>query len=239
MKNQSFIRFGGIAGILLALTSWTSVAVYYTLVPPAQRMPIASVDSFLASLAQDSTGTQLFNGLYALIGAWALIGIMALYFRLREVDGAWMAFATLIGLMASFLTVLNGLQQAAFFRYLGAIYPSAHDFAIAAYSAPAPLNPLNAVTQGLTAPWFLIVALVMLRSDLPRLLAYLGLVAFADLTVGFIASLFGIPLLPIITAIIAGAVGGPVFWLWLGAILWRENVRPVRTASRSPAAAKS
>lgn len=29
--DKSFLRFGGLAGILLAITSWTTVAVYYTI----------------------------------------------------------------------------------------------------------------------------------------------------------------------------------------------------------------
>ncbi len=84
---------------------------------------------------------------------------------------------------------------------------------LAALPTPAPLNPLNAITAGLTAPWFLIISILMLRSDFPKLLGYLG----------FIASLIGIDALAMLTAIIAGAVGGPVFWLWLGSILWRET----------------
>jgi hypothetical protein len=76
----------------------------------------------------------------------------------------------------------------------------------------------------LVAPWFLIISLLMLKADFPRLLAYLGLVAFADLTVGFLAALFGFAPLAIIAALVAGAVGGPVFWLWLGLILRRQAV---------------
>ena len=59
------------------------------------------------------------------------------------------------------------------------------------------------------------------RAD-AKLLGVLGLVAFADLFVGFVASIAGIGPLALITALIAGAVGGPLFWLWLGLYLWRE-----------------
>jgi hypothetical protein len=223
MNGKSFVRFGGLAGILLAITSWTTVAVFYTVVPPAQRAPVADVRAFLDSLAQTSMGTQLYNGLYALIAVWAFVGIAAMYYKLREVNEAWAFFATTLGLIAAFMTILNGLQQVAQYRYLAALFPSAKDLAIAIYSAPPPLNPLNAATMGLTAPWFLIISILMLRTDLPKLLAVLGFVAFADLTVGFIASLVDIQLVTVVAAVIAGAVGGPVFWLWLGALLRREK----------------
>lgn len=221
--NNSFIRFGGLAGILLAITSWTTVLVFYTLVPTAQRLPVSDVHAFMDSLAQTSAGTQLYNGLYALIAVWAFIGITAMYFKVRELNQAWAAFATCVGMIAAFLTVINGLQQVAQFRYLAALYPSAKDLAISLFAAPAPLNPLNAVTMGLTAPWFLIISILMLRTDLPKLLAYLGFVAFADLVLGFLASLFDMQFIPTVAAVIAGAVGGPVFWLWLGVLLWRTE----------------
>jgi hypothetical protein len=220
--GKSFVRFGGLAGILLAVTSWATVAVYYTMVPTPQRAPVTDVDAYLQSLAQSSTGTQLYNGLYALIAVWAFVGIAAMYYKVREVNPAWAVFATGLGLIASFMTVLNGLQQVAQYRYLSLLYGGAKDLAAALFGAPPPLNPLNATTMGLTAPWFLVISILMLRTNLPKLLAYLGFVAFADLVVGFAASILDVQLVTIATAVIAGAVGGPVFWLWLGVLLRRE-----------------
>ena len=222
-NNKSFLRFGGLAGILLAITSWTTVAVFFTIVPPAQRVPVTDVNAFLQSLAQTSSGTQLYYGLYALIAVWAFIGIAAMYYKVREVNEAWASFATALALIGAFMTVLNGLQQVAQYRYLATLYPTAKDLAAALFSAPAPLNPLNAITMGLTAPWFLIIPILMLRTDLPKLLAYLGFIAFADLAIGFVASLVDIQMVSIAAAVIAGAVGGLVFWLWLGALLWRQD----------------
>ncbi|MBX7233695.1 MAG: hypothetical protein K1X65_04870 [Caldilineales bacterium] len=222
MSDRSLIRFGGLAGILLALSSWLAVVVYYALVPAAQRLPIADAGVYLASLAQSSTGSQLFNGLYALIAFWSFAGTVAVYYRLRQHGEAWALFATLIGSMTAILTIVGSLQQLANLRYLAALSSTLPDFAAAALAAPAPLNPVNIVSAGLVAPWFLVISLLMLKADFPRLLAYLGLIAFADLTVGFLAALFGLAPLAILAALVAGAVGGPVFWLWLGFILRRQ-----------------
>ena len=57
MNDKSFQKFGGLAGILLALTSWTTVAVYFLFVPLAQRVPITDPKAFLESLAQNSAPT--------------------------------------------------------------------------------------------------------------------------------------------------------------------------------------
>src|SRR5439155_23315595 len=110
------------AGILLALTSWTTVAVFFLLVPAAQRVPITNVKAFLDSIGQNSSPTQWYYALYALIAVWAFIGIVAVYFQLRTFSESWTLFATLLAGIAAVLTIVNGLQQVAFFRYLGPLY---------------------------------------------------------------------------------------------------------------------
>ena len=76
------------------------------------------------------------------------------------------------------MTIVNGLQQLAFYRYLGALNPGAPQVAQALLNMPAPLNPVNAITQGLTAPWFLVMGLLMLRGGFSKLLVVLAFVAF-------------------------------------------------------------
>ena len=219
--NKAFVKFGGLAGILLAITSWVSVIEYFLLVPAAQQLPIGDVNSYLVSLAQSPTGTLVFNGLYALVAFWALFGIVALYYRLRSVNEGWAFFATLVGLVASVGTIANALYQVAHLQYVALAGDA--NLARVEFLAPSPINPYGIMTFGLTGLWFLIAALLMLRTNVPRLLSYLGLVAFADLAAGFIGSIAGIGILATIAALIAGAVGGPIFWLWLGIVLRHES----------------
>jgi hypothetical protein len=49
----------------------------------------------------------------------------------------------------------------------------------------------------------------------------LGFVAAADLFVGFIAALSENGGLVYLTSLVAGAIGGPLYWLWLGRQLRR------------------
>jgi hypothetical protein len=49
----------------------------------------------------------------------------------------------------------------------------------------------------------------------------LGFVAVADLFVGFIASLGSAAEVVTLAGLVAGAVGGPIYWLWLGLRLRR------------------
>jgi hypothetical protein len=70
LSKRSCVRLGGLAGILLALGSLAAVAIYYTLIPAAQHLPVTDAKSYLTSLAQDSVGTLLFQGVYAFIALW-------------------------------------------------------------------------------------------------------------------------------------------------------------------------
>jgi hypothetical protein len=225
VSDQSFIRSGGVAGILLAVTSWTSVALYYALVPAAQQLPVANVNAYLVSLQADPTGTLIFNGLYALLGFWALIGIVASYYRVRAAGEAWTFFATLVGAVAAVGTIANGIYQVANPRYLGALAASNPPGALLTtlFNAQPPTNPYDVMTFALTGVWFPVVAVLMLPTNLPRGLSVLGFVAVADLFFGFITALAGNATLPVYAAVIAGGVGGPIFWLWYGILLLRHK----------------
>ncbi len=194
MSDRSFVRFGGLAGIFLAITSWVAVAEYYT----------------LAKGGSDVVGLEGFQFLYALIGFWALIGIVAVRERVRAAGESWSFFATLVGAIAAVGTIGSGVYEAANLRATGQL------------AAIDPVSPLGLMTFGLTGVWFLITALLMWRTDLPKLLTVLGFVAVADLFVGFVASLAAISQLATLAGVVAGAVGGPLFWLWLGILLRRS-----------------
>ncbi len=221
LSDQSFIRFGGLAGVLLAVTSWVSVALYYALVPEDQQLPIKDFDAYLISIGIDPKGTLIFNGLYALLGFWALIGIVASYYRVRAAGEAWAFFATLVGAIAAVGTIANGLYQVALLNFMHTFDAKNPSVLEDLLRAQPPTNPYGLMTFALTGLWFLVVAVLMLRTNLPRLLAVLGFVAVADLFFGFITALSGDTTAPVYAAAIAGGVGGPIFWLWYGILLLR------------------
>jgi hypothetical protein len=202
VSDRSFIRFGGLAGILLAITSWAAVLSYYT----------------VAKAGQDVVGVQVFQVLYALIAFWALFGIVAVYWVIRTQGEAWSFFATLVGVVASIATLTSSLYQIAYTR---AILALPIDLA-SHLPTVSGTDPLNIATFGLTGLWFLIANLIMWRTAaFPRLLVLLGFVAVADLFVGFFASLSGLDAVVNLAGIVAGGVGGPLYWLWLGLRLRR------------------
>ena len=200
MSDRSFVRFGGLAGILLAITSWSAVVAYYT----------------VAKGGTDLVGMQVFDFLYALTAFWALFAIVAVYWVIRPQGEAWSFFATLVGVVAS-----TGTMTASLYR-IAAIRDALLANATSAPSGASPTDPLSVMTFGLTGLWFLIANVFLWRmSAMPRLLVLLGFVAVADLFAGYFGSLSGLDGLVTLAGIVAGAVGGPLYWLWLGLRLRR------------------
>ena len=203
MDDRSFVRFGGLAAILLALTSWAAVLVYATLVQPG-------AEAQLQERTNLNIGMQIFQFLYALTAFWALFAIVAVYYRIRAVGEAWSFFATLIGVAASVGTMVAAMYQVANLR---------QDPPLAGASSA---DPLGVLSTGLTGLWFLVANRLLWRTTTPRALVVLGFVAAADLLLGFVAALSENGGLVYLTSVIAGAVGGPIYWLWLGRQLRRD-----------------
>ena len=194
MDDRSFVRFGGLAAILLALTSWAAVVAYATLVQPGDAR----------------LGLQIFQFLYALVAFWALFSIVAVYYRARSAGEAWAFFATLVGVAASVGTMVGAMYEVANLRQNPPL------------AGVSPANPLGVMSFGLTGLWFLVANLLLWRTATPRVLVLLGFVAAADLFAGFVAGLSENGGVVYLAALIAGAVGGPIYWLWLGRRLRRD-----------------
>jgi hypothetical protein len=203
VDDRSFVRFGGLAAILLALTSWAAVLAYATLVQP-------SAQGELQELTNARLGLQIFQFLYALVALWALFAVVAVYYRVRSVGEAWAFFATLVGVAASAGTMVAAMYEVANLR---------QNPPLAGVSAT---NPLGVMSFGLTSLWFLIANRLLWRTTTPRVLVLLGFVAAVDLFAGFVASLSQNGGVVYLTSLIAGAVGGPIYWLWLGRQLRRD-----------------
>ena len=197
VDDRSFVRFGGLAAILLALTSWAAVLAYGALVQPDEP---------------DSAriGLQVFQFLYALIAFWALFAIVAVYYRVRAVGEAWAFFATLIGLAASVGTMVAAMYEVANLRQTPPLVGA------------SPANPLNVMTFGLTGLWFFVANRLLWRMKAPRVLVGLGFLTAAVLFIGLVAGLSENGGTVYLASVFAAAIGGPIYWLWLGRQLRRD-----------------
>jgi len=193
ISDRSFIRFGGAAGILLALTSLAAVVAYFT----------------VAAGGAHVVGVQVFQLLYALVAVWALFGIVAVHQIARRHGEAWSFFATVVGVVASVATAAGALYTVAYIR----VHTALPDI--------VPVDPLHLASFALTGVWFLVANALLWHSPLPRPLVGLGFVAAFDLAAGFVGALSGNADLVTIASLVAGALGGPLYWLWLGILLRR------------------
>jgi len=194
VDDRSFVRFGGLAAILLALTSWAAVLAYAAFVEPGDAR----------------LGLQIVHFLYALIAFWALFAIVAVYYRVRSVGEAWAFFATLVGIAAAVGTMIAAVYEVANLRLAPVT------------AAPSPANPLGVMTFGLTGLWFLIANRLLWRTTTPRALVVLGFLNAAALFWGFLAGLSENGGVVYLASLFAAAIGGPIYWLWLGRQLRRD-----------------
>jgi hypothetical protein len=194
VDDRSFVRFGGLAAILLALTSWGAVLAYAVLVQPGDAR----------------VGLQIVHFLYALISFWALFAIVAVYYRVRSGREAWAFFATLVGVAAAVGTMVAAMYEVANVRIAPVTV------------AASPANPMGVMSFGLTGLWFLIANLLLWRTNAPRVLVLLGLVTAAALFWGLFAGLSENGGVVYLATLFAGALGGPIYWLWLGRQLRRD-----------------
>ncbi len=196
VDDRSFVRFGGLAAILLALTSWVAVFAYGSLVRPEEEDP--------------RIGLQVFQFLYALIAFWALFAIVAVYQRMRAHGEAWAFFATLVGVAASVGTMVAAMYEVADLRQTPPL------------AGVSPANPLNVLTFGLTSLWFFVANRLLWRTKTPRLLVLLGFLVAAVLFVGLFAGLSENGGTVYLASVFAAAIGGPIYWLWIGRQLRRD-----------------
>jgi len=204
VNDRSFTRFGGLAAILLALTSWGAVLAYAVLVQP-------DADPQLVEATNARIGLQIVQFLYALIAFWALFAIVAVYYRVRSVGEAWAFFATLVGVAAAVGTIVASMYGVAGLRQTPPV------------AGVSPANPLAVLSFGLTGLWFLIANLLLWRTNTPRTLVVLGFVTTAVLLWGFLAGLSENGGVVYLAALFDGALGGPIYWLWLGRQLRRDT----------------
>jgi len=203
VDDRSFVRFGGLAAILLALTSWAAVVTYATLAQPAPDAPPSEFTNLFL-------GRQIFQFLYGLIAFWALFAVVAAYYRIRAVGEAWAFFATLVGVAAAVGTMVAAMYEVANLRLAPVTV------------AASPANPLGVMSFGLTGLWFLVANRLLWRTTTPRVLVLLGFVTAAVLFWGFLAGLSENSGIVYLAALFAGALGAPIYWLWLGRQLRRD-----------------
>ena len=170
---------------------------------------------------------DVLSNVFLLAGGIAASGVfVALYERFRPLDPGLALWAFLLGSIGAIGSAAHGGYDLANIvrtpRSLDKNVPSATD-------------PRGFATFGLAALAIALVSLLILRSgQLPRRLAYLGLLASALLLVIYFGRLIIFnPKSPglLTVALLTGFLVNPAWYSWLGLELWRGEPAPPRASS--------
>jgi Domain of unknown function (DUF4386) len=203
--SRTYERFAGACAVLVALG-----AIGYAI-------------AFVFTVRTEPRGADYASALFLLGGGLVSTVVMiALYQRLRVTDPSFALLALVLGVVGALGSSIHG----GFDLALLAKRPAA-----SVTNFPANfVDPRGLLTFGFTALALLVIAWLIVRGAVfPRPLGYLALVGGALLLIVYLGRLIILnpesPLL-LTVAVISGFVVSPLWFLWLGSILWRGSPGP-------------
>lgn len=206
--NDSFGRFGGISAILVGVLS-ILYAIFF-LVIARQAQYVGALGSWIILAAS---------------GIFSSAAYVALYQRLRGTAEGFALWALLLGVAASFATMVHGVYEALLLTRLRAGDPG--EAAIrAAQQVPSQVDPAGLAAFFVVGIVALIFGWLIVRGvALPRNLGYVGIFNALLLIILFFASAGEIQSLILISGGLTSVIVGPIWWIWLGLQLMRTSRR--------------
>jgi hypothetical protein len=179
----------------------------------------AGVVGFLYALSFIVLRNQRLSALFLMLGGLAATAVLvALYERLRLTSALLALWALLLGTVGSLGAMVHGGYDLA---------NSLHPPLSSNPDLPSAVDPRGLLTFGLTGISLYIFALLMRRDrQFSGALAYLGAVSAALSIALYLGRLIVLdPARPIIVvpALLEGFVVNPVWYVWVGVVLWRER----------------
>lgn len=187
---------------------------------------LAGVAGFLYSLAFIVIARNapavggLLSALFLLLGGLlSTAALVAVYHRLRETDAAFAFWALLLSLAGALGSAIHGGYDLA-----NAINPPEANLPGLA-SLPSQIDPRGLLTFGVAGIGLFAIAWLIGRGrGLPRGLGYLGYLLAVLLVVIYLGRLIVLqatsPVI-VVPALLAGFVINPIWYVWVGLVLWR------------------
>jgi hypothetical protein len=174
---------------------------------------------FLYSVAFVILRSDLLSALFLLLaGLLGSVTAVAIYGRLKETDASFALWALLLGIGGAMGSAIH-----AGYDLSNALHPAA----MQSLDLPSQIDPRGLLTFGVTGLALWVVAWLILRGgQFPRGLGYLGYVTAALLIILYLARLIVLDAtspLVLVPALLAGFVASPLWYVWLGANLWRST----------------
>ena len=194
-QSNSFERFAGLSAIL------------------------AGIAGLLYSISFVVLKNDLLIALFLMSGGLlATAALTAVYNRLKETDTTFALWAFLLSIVGAFGAIIHGGYDLA-----NAINTPVVNVSLA--SLPSTVDPRGLLTFGVAGLGVFGIAWLMGRSrQFPRGLSYWGYLLAVLLVILYLGRLITLdPKNPIVLvdALLSGFVVNPVWYLWLGMVLWR------------------
>ena len=180
---------------------------------------LAGIAGFLYAVAFILLRNPLLSAVFLLLtGFLSTAALVAVYRRLRTTDADFALWALLLGFVGALGATIHGGYDLA-----NTINPPA----AAAAALPSAIDPRGLLTFGISGIALFVVAWLMGRGrQFPMGLRYLGYLSAALLIILYLGRLVILdPANPIILApaLLNGFLVNPIWYIWLGLLLWRER----------------
>jgi hypothetical protein len=200
----SFPRFAGPSAILAGIIGFLYSLAFIVITPAA---PVLG---------------GLLSALFLLLGGLlSTAALVAVYSRLRKIEAAFALWALLLALAGALGSAVHGGYDLA-----NSINPPVSAPPGLA-DLPSQIDPRGLLTFGVTGIGLFVIAWLMGRDGgFPRGLSYLGYLLAILLVILYLGRLIVLqassPVI-IVPALLAGFLVNPLWYIWLGIALWREQ----------------
>lgn len=184
---------------------------------------LAGIIGLLYSISFVILKNDILIALFLMLGGMlTTAALVAVYNRLKETDETFALGALFLSMAGSFGAIIHGGYDLA-----NAINPPAANAALA--NLPSAIDPRGLLTFGIAGLGVFVIAWLMGHSgQFPRGLSYWGYLLGILLVVLYLARLIILdPNNPIVLvdALLSGFIVNPVWYVWLGIVLWGTSAR--------------
>lgn len=194
MNNRAFIKMAGQSAI------------------------VAGLSGFLYSVSFVVLQNNLFSALFLLLGGLcSLIALTGLYGKLRDLEPSYALLAFILSAGAAAGSLIHGGYDLS-----NALHPPATLNA----DLPNPIDPRGLLTFGVASIGIFLFSSLISNSIFPKTLGTLGYasaVLMFVLYIGRLIILQATSLVIVIPALLEGFLLNPIWYIWLGIAMLREN----------------
>ncbi len=198
--NDSFMRFGSVSAIISGVLS-----IIYAIF----LLGISSASPYIGYL-----GSWV---ILALSGFFFTAAYLSLYKVLQKREDGFSLYAMLLGVMASFITILRGGYQSVIMIQTGNI--------ALPITPPSQTDPGGIATFGIVGLVSLIFGWLILRTSLlPKNLGYIGILNAVLLVILYFSIVFNWMTVTVISGGLSSVIVSPLWWIWLGLRLQNQTL---------------